>query len=601
MQAVVLAGGLGARLGAAGPKPLVPVAGLPVLAHVIAWLAREGVRDIVLCTGYGHGAIAAEFGDGSDWGVRVRYSTDPAPLGTAGAVKAAEHLLSARFFVAYADIVADVALDAFEQRHRFSGAVATLAVHPNDHPFDSDRVLTDVDGFVTRMLKKEDAVGPEGGALCSAALYVLERAVIAEIPLDDKPRDFGRDVFPALVARGKRVLAYRTTEYLHDMGTPARHARVDRDVRQAVPRAMRRSSSRRAVFLDRDGVLVADTPFIHSASQIEILPEAADALRELNAAGTLAVCCTNQPVVARGEITLEQLHTLHTQLEGLLGAQRAWLDAIYVCPHHPDAGFTGERRELKLACRCRKPLPGLLLDAIANLGVDRGNSIFVGDRTSDLRAAEAAGLLGVGVRTGAACRDGAFPISPEAPIVSRLNEAVALAERTAASWGPWLDDAQRAGVVAIGGKARSGKTVAASALRLALQHRGVPVLHLNVDRFPEPSAPAAIRRVMDREATVIPGYDASTGRPLPSDVLCWNGQGVLVLEGRTATTWAPDGALRIAIHAAGEVLDARRAEHRAWRGVAPCEPVDDGAAEQAMKAADVWIELDAERRVRPLS
>ena len=132
--------------------------------------------------------------------------------------------------------------------------------------------------------------------------------------------------------------------------------------------------------------------------------------RSIRAPASLAVCCTNQPVVARGALDEEGLHALHRLLEGTLGAEGAWLDAIFACVHHPDRGFAGERAELKIACRCRKPLPGLFHQAQAALGVDARASIAVGDRTTDLRAAEAAGMIAVGVLTGAACRDGKLPL-----------------------------------------------------------------------------------------------------------------------------------------------------------------------------------------------
>src|SRR5581483_2106520 len=189
-----------------------------------------------------------------------------------------------------------------------------------------------------------------------------------------------------------------------------------------------------------------DRPFIARADDLRVLPGVAPALARLNRAGVLAVCCTNQPVVARGALDEDGLHQL---LEGTLGAEGAWLDGIFTCVHHPDRGFAGERAELKIACACRKPLPGLIHQAQVALGVDPRTSIFAGDRTSDLRAARAAGMIGVGVLTGAACRDGKFPLAPETPLVPSLAEAAALLLDTAPSWRPWLDRARAARAVVI--------------------------------------------------------------------------------------------------------------------------------------------------------
>ena len=590
MQAIVLAGGQGTRLGAspdAPPKVLAPLAGAPALDHVLAWLGREGVTDVVLCLGHRAEEIQKAVGDGARFGLRVRTVVESSPLGTAGAVKGAEARLEDRFFVVYADVVCDVDLARMHQRHLVRGALATLAVHPSDHAFDSDRVVTDASGKILRLVRKEERVGPEAGALVSAALYVVERALLAHVPHDGVPRDFARDVFPELARAGELLLAYRTPEYIKDMGTPARRDRVDRDLRSARPARMRLGAHRATLFTDRDGVLIADAPFITRASEVEVMPGVAPALRALNEAGGLVVCCTNQPVGARGELSLEGLHELHTFLEGKLGEDGAWLDAFYVCPHHPDRGFAGERPELKIACDCRKPLPGMLLRATSELGVDRRASVFVGDRTVDLQAARAAGVLGIGVLTGTALRDGKFPIAPETPIVPAFSDAVSLVLGTVPSWKRHLDEVRRAGVVLIGGVSRSGKTLAASALALALRAEGTPVEHVSLDRFIEPVASrkpgntlaqrtgmtrarTGLESLLRHESTLLPSYDPLRREVAPGEIVTW-ADGVLIVEGLFAATLDVPGALRVEMVASKPALLSRRRAFYAWKGRAPAE------------------------------
>jgi histidinol-phosphate phosphatase family protein len=593
VQAIVLAGGQGTRLGAspdAPPKVLLPLAGAPALDHVLAWLAREGVVDVVLCLGHRAAEIQKEVGDGARFGLRVRTAVESSPLGTAGAVKSAESLLDPRFFVVYGDVVCDVDLARMTQRHVASGALATLAVHPSDHAFDSDRVVTDASGRILRLVRKEERVGADAGALVSAALYVVERALLAHVPSDGRARDFARDVFPGLLAENANrslLVAHRTTEYIKDMGTPERRDRVDRDLREGRPARMRLGADRPAVFVDRDGVLISDAPFITRPSQVDVLPAVASALRAVNEAGMLAVCCTNQPVVARGDLSLPGLHELHTLLEGKLGQEGAWLDAFYVCPHHPDRGFDGERPELKIACDCRKPLPGLLLRAAAELGVDRRASVFVGDRTIDLRAARAAGVLGIGVLTGTALRDGVFPIAPETPIVPTFAEAVSFVLGTVPSWRAHLEEAKRAGVVLIGGVSRSGKTTAASALALALRAEGTPALHVSLDRFIEPAssrrapsplaertgsraARAYFEKLSRHEATLIPSYDPLRRETAPGEMVTW-ADGVLVVEGLFAGALDAPGALHVEMVAEKTSLGDRRRAFYAWKGLAPAD------------------------------
>jgi mannose-1-phosphate guanylyltransferase/phosphomannomutase len=150
-----------------------------------------------------------------------------------------------------------------------------------------------------------------------------------------------------------------------------------------------------AVFLDRDGTLNFDYGWITSPAKIELLPGAGEAVRMINDAGLLAVLVTNQPVIARGECTVEELDVIHQKLASLLAKSGARLDAIYYCPHHPVGGMVGERPELKIRCHCRKPAPGLLEAAASDLNIDISRSWMVGDSERDLGAAAAFGIPAV--------------------------------------------------------------------------------------------------------------------------------------------------------------------------------------------------------------
>jgi len=618
VQAVVLAGGRGTRLGTDLPKPLVPVAGTPMLYHVLSWLAGEGVTDVVVAAGYRAALIAEAVGDGSRFGLRVSCHVEDGPLGTAGAVRALYEQLSERFFVIYADVLSNVHLGALLEAHLASRAEATLVVHPNDHPFDSDRVIADADGRILRFVPKEAAVGVSAGALCSAALYVVERSLIERIP--NGPSDFAREAFPAVLASGAKLQAYRTSEYLKDMGTLDRLAAVEEHLRAGVPRLLRRTGLRTGVLVDRDGVLNEDIPFIADPAKLKLLPGITAAVRRLNKAHVAVACCTNQPVVARGELSTEGLEDVHRHLEGLLGEDGAWLDGIFVCPHHPDRGFPGERIELKGPCRCRKPQPGLLDDAIDRLGLDRRTSILVGDRTTDLAAATASGIVGLGVLSGAACRDRTLPLAPESLLVTDLSAAAQFLLATVPSAIKWCNAAESSRVVLVGGPSRAGKTLVATALRMALQAGGHVVTHVSLDRFilgraaRRPGMPLrdrlglqpaeeALRALAIQDSVLLPGYDPFRREPGPSRVVQSSRRGILLVDGLLATGLSMPGALTLAVHASDEVLRQRRAEFYRWKGTPPDEgrEEEDRAVAEATRPARIHLTVDEDMCLREVA
>lgn len=579
MQAIVLAGGKGTRLGSNLPKPLVPVAGVPALLGTLSWLAQHGTERVVVCTGFGAEDIERSIASWGALGLDIAISVEPEPLGTAGATRFALDLLEDRFVVAYADVVADLDLSDVWRAHASRDVSATLVAHPNDHPFDSDRLVTDHVGMIERLVKKEDQLGPEAGALCSAALYVVEKSLVASVP-EGTPLDFARDLFPEALRRGERLYAYRTTEFIKDMGTPKRLAAVELAITSGRSRLRKKNVASPALIVDRDGVLVEDGPFIRNPDEITILPAAARALKLANAHGVPAVCCTNQPVVARGDVDEAGLARIHAQMEGLFGREGAWIDAIFVCPHHPDRGFEGERTELKGVCDCRKPAPGLLLEAQSAMGIDLAASIYVGDRTTDMLAAERAGAVGVGVMTGTALRDGRAALEPEVTIARDIEDAARLLICGPKIVEPILEHARRQGVIAIGGRQGAGKSWIATAIALALARAGVPTVRLSLDRFilPERACSngrpfeerigvARAREVLrglakDRHA-LVPGYDALKRRRSPGRVLRWPNGAVLIVDGLLAM--AEPAGYRIFVRPSDSEHEARRAAVADWR------------------------------------
>ena len=385
--AVIMAGGKGTRISSLRadiPKPMIEVCGKPVLEHQIICLKENGIRQIVLVTGHLGQVIENYFGDGSRWGVQLHCIQEPSPLGTAGALYYLRDLQD-DFFLINGDIIFDADLSRMLAYHREKGAAVTLFAHPNSHPYDSAVLQCDSTGRVTAM----GAKGENLHNCVNAGIHILSPEILSGFR-SAVPRSLDREVLTPLIQTG-RVYAYCSPEYVHDMGTPERYTSVCRDVSSGLVRQKNLRHPQRAIFLDRDGTINQYKGYITSPDQLELEPGAAEAIRRINHSGYLAIVVTNQPVIARGDCTLEMLDQIHGRLDGLLGAQGAYLDGLFYCPHHPDKGFPGEVAAYKVPCTCRKPEPGLLYTAAAQYHIDLNASYMLGDSEQDMEAGRRAG------------------------------------------------------------------------------------------------------------------------------------------------------------------------------------------------------------------
>lgn len=414
-QAVILAGGMGTRLKAITgdlPKPLAPADGKPLLERQLELLAANGIAEVCVLCGYRADVIREFCGDGSKWGLKVECVEEEKARGTAGAVLDALDHLKESFFVLYGDVVLDVNLAAMAVVHEKHGPDATLLIHPNDHPADSDIVEVDDAGFVEALHGYPHPPGKDLPNLVNAGLYILEKSALKELDsLPEKP-DFGKHVFARMLEQGMTLFGYSSPEYIKDAGTPERLEKTGRDLRSGRVAALSLRIPSPAVFFDRDGVLNEERSYISSPDQIALIDGAAEALKLLNRSHYRTVIITNQPVVARGEATEGELKQVHNRLDTLLGAEGAYVDGLYFCPHHPDKGFEGERPELKFECDCRKPARGMIDRAAQDFNIDVAASWYIGDMTTDIELARRCGMRSVMVQTGFAGGDGKYDVQP---------------------------------------------------------------------------------------------------------------------------------------------------------------------------------------------
>ena len=413
MKVVIMAGGKGTRISSVAsdiPKPMIKVEGIPVLEREIECLKNQGFGDIILTVSHLGNIIMDYFGDGSGnspvtgepFGVHIDYYFEEEPLGNAGALFKIKDKLTSDFLLLNADAMFDVDFNRFVAFHRKHGGLVTLFTHPNSHPYDSGLIIANKNGSVEKWLAKEDERPQYYRNRVNAGLHVINPEVlelvginadsVGKVDVDGKPVkvDLDRQLLKPLAGTGK-MFCYDSPEYVKDMGTPERYYSVCKDCKEGRISAKNLKNKQKAIFLDRDGTINKYVGFLRNINDFELIDGVAEAIRKINESGYLAVVVTNQPVVARGEVSFEELEEIHSKMETLLGKEGAYLDAIYYCPHHPHKGYEGERPELKIDCDCRKPKPGMLLKAAADFNIDLSRSWMVGDGENDVKAGLNAG------------------------------------------------------------------------------------------------------------------------------------------------------------------------------------------------------------------
>lgn len=413
MKVVIMAGGKGTRISSVAsdiPKPMIKVEGIPVLEREIECLKNQGFDDIILTVSHLGNIIMDYFGDGSGnspvtgepFGVHIDYYFEEEPLGNAGALFKIKDKLTSDFLLLNADAMFDVDFNRFVAFHRKHGGLVTLFTHPNSHPYDSGLIIANKNGSVEKWLAKEDERPQYYRNRVNAGLHVVNPAVlelvginadsVGKVGVDGKPVkvDLDRQLLKPLAGTGK-MFCYDSPEYVKDMGTPERYYSVCKDCKEGRISAKNLKNKQKAIFLDRDGTINKYVGFLRNINDFELIDGVAEAIRKINESGYLAVVVTNQPVIARGEVSFEELEEIHNKMETLLGKEGAYLDAIYYCPHHPHKGYEGERPELKIDCDCRKPKPGMLLKAAADFNIDLSRSWMVGDGENDVKAGLNAG------------------------------------------------------------------------------------------------------------------------------------------------------------------------------------------------------------------
>ncbi|MDB6132393.1 MAG: D,D-heptose 1,7-bisphosphate phosphatase [Verrucomicrobiales bacterium] len=409
-QAVILCGGKGTRLGADFshlPKPLVPVDGIPLLDRILGVAAEAGIKEVILAAGHLGHLIAERYQAVNPWRLNIRTHVEKTPLGTAGCLLEISDQLDEHFALLYGDIFLDFDLAGLIRRHETFLPDATVLVRQSDHPADSDLVDVDLATGEVRAFLPKATRDPAGlyRNCGNAAVYCCSRRLLAAVP-QGRPSDIATDVFPALLAEGGRIRAcwLEDTGYVKDVGTPARLVEVERYWRRRqLARAAAAAPRRvRAVILDRDGVIVENREPLAEVAHMTFLPGALEGLRLMNEDGLACFVATNQPWIARGLLTEEQMTAVHGQLLTAVNQAGGGIRAIAHSPYHPEThhgeGIPGLRR----ASECRKPRPGMLFALMEEHGFLPDETVMVGDSPADITAGKNAGVRTVLIRPASA-------------------------------------------------------------------------------------------------------------------------------------------------------------------------------------------------------
>lgn len=409
--AVIQAGGKGTRLleltNDKIPKPLLKINGKPMIEWQIENVRKYGIREAVLIVGHLGEKIKDYFEDGAKWGIRLTYIEEQEPLGSAGALYYLKDKLSCKqFILIFGDVMFDMDLERMARFHETHDADATLAVHPNTHPYDSDLVIMNEKCQITGIDAKTNERPYWYRNIVNAGIYVLSSGLLEQMSKPQK-LDLEKDVILPAINKGK-IYGYQTTEYIKDAGTPDRFHEACQEQRRGLWERKNLEKKQKCIFMDRDGTLNVYKGLSADTDVFELEKDAAKAVRLINKSGYLAIGITNQPVAARGMCELSDVERIHEKMQTLLGRQGAYLDDFIFCPNHPDKGGPEENIKYKISSTCREPDIGMIVQMAEKHNIDLTESYMIGVSTVDIRTGINVGLKTVLVKTGQAGMDGKY-------------------------------------------------------------------------------------------------------------------------------------------------------------------------------------------------
>ena len=502
-QAVILAGGKGTRLKSELgnlPKALVDIGGKPLLELQIFQLKKYGFSNIILLLNHESSQIIEFCKSNNNWDLDIQFIIEKYPMGTAGAVINAFEVLKDDFLIVYGDTLFDIDIEKFYKFHiKDTNTTATLFLHPNDHPHDSDLVEIDNNNRITFFYPYPHDKNKFFRNLVNAAFYFINKKSLIKWKNNKQMLDFGKDIFPSLLLDNQILMGYNSPEYIKDCGTPKRIKSVRKHYSSMNLKSD--SNKSKAIFLDRDGTIIKHVKHLNHHKQLELIKDSAKAIKNINKSEFLSCVITNQPVIARGDCSIEELNTIHNKMESDLGKEGSYLDRIYYCPHYPEKGFAGEVVNLKIDCNCRKPKTGLISKCVNDLNINLKLSWFVGDSTTDIMCAKNAEINSVLVNTGLSGMDYKYLVNPDYSF-NNLNTTVNFILKIYPKIYSLIEKLNfKKKIFFIGGKSKSGKTTFSNVIKNYFNNKNLVCHIISLDNW--------LKNFGDRGNNVIERYSIS--------------------------------------------------------------------------------------------
>lgn len=368
MQAVILAGGLGTRLKPFTedyPKPMFEIGGKPFIVYLIEQVYSWGIKDIILLLGYRADVIQNYLGDGSSFGVHISYSVTPKEYDTGARIRSVQNILKEEFLLLYCDNYCPINYQKAYELFRDSKCMIQVTAYANRDGYTKNNLKTEGTSVVKYDKKRET----EGLNAVDIGYALIKKEALRYLP--EGNINFEREVYPVVVGKNQ-MSVYLTEHRYYSIGSWERMELTKQFFQE-----------KDVVFLDRDGTLNKKPPkacYIENPEEFVWMDGAKEAVKRLKDAGYTIYLFTNQPGIARGRLSQEDLEAIHKKMQQELEEVGAGIDGIYCCSHNWDEG-----------CFCRKPKPGLLYQAQREHSLNLPKCIVIGDDDRDMDAGNAAG------------------------------------------------------------------------------------------------------------------------------------------------------------------------------------------------------------------